>query len=76
MLEASSHTYKQRQVAIIVAQLRNTVKPIKNQSYNWNYNFPSFIRKKRKGEGERRRKMKKEQDRKKGNRMMKKAEEG
>ena len=44
MLEASSHTYKQRQVAIIVAQLRNTVKPIKNQlySYNWNYNFPSF----------------------------------
>ena len=37
-----------------------------NQSYYWNYNFPSFIRKKRKGEGERRRKMKKEQDRKKG----------
>ena len=65
MLEASSHTYKQRQVAIIVAQLRNTVKPIKNQSYNWKYNFPSFIRKKRKGEGERRRKMKKEERRRK-----------
>ena len=64
MLEASSHTYKQRQVAIIVAQLRNTVKTIKNQSYNWNYNFPSFIRKKRKGDGERRRKMRKNEERK------------
>lgn len=63
MLEASSHTYKQRQVAIIVAQLRNTVKTIKNQSYNWNYNFPSFIRKKRKGDGERRRKMRKNEER-------------
>ena len=63
MLEASSHTYKQRQVAIIVAQLRNTVKLIKNQSYNWNYNFPSFIRKKRKGDGERRRKMRKNEER-------------
>ena len=63
MLEASSHTYKQRQVAIIVAQLRNTVKTIKNQSYNWNYNFPSFIRKKRKWDGERRRKMRKNEER-------------
>ena len=63
MLEASSHTYKQRQVAIIVAQLRNTVKTIKNQSYNRNYNFPSFIRKKRKGDGERRRKMRKNEER-------------